>query len=84
MLHTKYNFHWGPSKSSFQYWQEDDSFLGNGECGKCDMYITPRSLDPHRLDDAMLSVIRLDRCFTGSLSGTSSCSRDGCVTVGSP
>ena len=59
----KYIFHWGPSKSPLQYWQEVGRCSRNGERGECYMYITPRSLDPRRCDDAMVKVIRSDQCL---------------------
>ena len=60
---VRYVFHWGPSKSPLQYWQEIGRCSRDGEAGECYMYVTPRSLDQRRLDETMSGVIRSTKCL---------------------
>ena len=60
---VRYIIHWGCSKSLLQYWQETGRCCRDGAYGTCHLHITPRSLDPRRVDEAMLEASKSSGCL---------------------
>ena len=64
---VKYIFHWGPSKSPLQYWQEVGRCSRNETVGECFLFVSPRSLDVRRMDEDMVSICKSSKCLRVSI-----------------
>ena len=66
---VKYIFHWGPSRSLLEYWQEVGRCSRMEKRGECYMFITPRSLDPRRMDSDMIDLCKSGKCLRAGILG---------------
>ena len=56
---VKYIFHWGPSPSMLEYWQQVGRCSRNGENGECFLFVSPRSLDSRRAESQTIQLCKL-------------------------